>query len=405
MLRVGLWGEALCAPPNGTRTLVASLVRDLLRSGGYEITVVLPADADITKLQDEFDSPRLHFLRAGAGVWSSRLSWLFGLNSLTTLAGSQHVWLSGWHWPLGRQDTPFLTIVHDVRLLEAEPAARLGALRRALWKLTTFASLKAGLRRAASVVCVSRFTRDRLISWFPAADGRIEVIHNGIDVEEWAAPPPRAAIAALRDRLGLPPGSDYVLGIGAHSEQKNFPALIRAFARLTDDAATPHLVIAGREAADTARMKATAEALGVSPRVIFVSGLADEEIRASMHGARLFAFPSLYEGFGIPVLEAFAAGTPVVSSAIAPVEEVAADAAFLVDPHDEAALGDALQALWDDPERRAGLARAGRARVAAFHQAHMATRYRRLIDRVAGGAAPVRSGRPDLRPSVAPPTP
>lgn len=387
MLRVGLWGEALCAPPNGTRTLVASLIRDLLDSGGYEITVICPETADIERLEEEFDSPRLHFLRASGGTWTNRLPWLFGLESLTALAGAQHVWLSGWHWPLGRRDTPFVAIVHDLRLLEAPEAGAAGGLRRAAWKLMTFASMRLGLRRADAVVCVSDFTRERLLQWFPAADDKIEVIPNGIDVEWWATPPSGGEEHDLRRRLGLPAGSNYVLGLGAHSQQKNFPALIQGFARLAEGSDATRLVIAGREASDTARIKAAADGQGLAERVTFATGLADEEIRTLMHGARIFAFPSLYEGFGIPLLEAFAAGTPVVSSAIAPIDHIAAEAALLVDPNDTDAIGGALQTLWHDPARRAALASAGRERALSFHRDRTVSRYRKVIDQVAGAAA------------------
>lgn len=387
MLRVGLWGEALCAPPNGTRTLIASLVHDLIEAGGYEVTIICPALADVARLAQEFDSPRAHFLRASSGVWANRLGWLAGLDSLTSLAGSQHVWLSGWHWPLGSRDLPFVAIVHDLRLLEAEQNGNAGSLRRTAWRLLTFASLKLGLRRAAAIVCVSEFTRRRLLEWFPAAEGRIDVIHNGIDVDYWARRPSADAQDAVRRLLGLPEASNYVLGLGAHSPQKNFPALIRAFARLADGPDAPRLIIAGREAGDTERIKAAADAAGLSGRVILASGLADDEIRTLMHGARIFAFPSLYEGFGIPLLEAFAAGTPVVASAIAPIDDIADGAAMLVDPSDVGAIAEALHSVWNDPERRSTLARAGRQRVVSFHQARTTSRYRQLIDHVAAAAA------------------
>lgn len=209
-------------------------------------------------------------------------------------------------------------------------------------------------RRAADrLVCPSRATADDCLAHGADPD-RVVVVPWGVRVPVLD----EAAVDTVRRRLGLP--SAYLLWVGTTEPRKNLRGLLTALARTRHDLP---LVVVGPEGwgADVARLLADA-----GPRVRRLGRLPDTDLHAVYAGATVFVWPSLREGFGMPVLEAMAHGTPVVTSATTSTAEVAGDAGVLVDPTDVDALASAVDALVDDPSRRAELAEAGRARAARF---------------------------------------
>ncbi|MDP9329297.1 MAG: glycosyltransferase family 4 protein [Actinomycetota bacterium] len=232
--------------------------------------------------------------------------------------------------------------------------------------------LRRWLQRAAGTIVPSVSARDDLIRLHDVDPARIEVVHHGADARSRPAPP--EAVADVRRRFGIAEGP-FILFVGGIEPRKNLERLVRAFgASVTRDgeAAGASFVIAGGavpwfpsagERVDAAIAGLPAAARG---RVIR-TGYVDENDRdALLAGAVALAYPSLYEGFGFPVLEAFAAGLPVLTSNVSSLPEVAGDAALLVDPLDESAISHGLSALLGDPAAREQLAQAGRERVAMF---------------------------------------
>lgn len=206
-------------------------------------------------------------------------------------------------------------------------------------------------RDADIVICPSQATVQACI-----ADGfdpeRLRLVPWGIDV----VPVDEAAIARVRDRFGL--AGRYVLWAGTIEPRKNLPVLLDAFAAVDTDAV---LVLAGPRGWN--------EDLGdrlarLGERVRPVGFVEPDDLRALQAGADVFCFPSLEEGFGLPVLEAMAQGTAVVTSAGTATAEVVGDAGLLVDPLDRRALTEAVAALLGDDDRRAAVARSGHRRAA-----------------------------------------
>lgn len=201
-------------------------------------------------------------------------------------------------------------------------------------------------RDAAIVICPSRATVDECI-----ADGfdpeRLRLVPWGID----AAPADEDAVADVRARLGL--DGPYVVWAGTIEPRKNLPVLLDAFARVDTDA---RLVLAGPVGWNE-RSGERIAALG--DRVRTVGFVEPADLRALYAGAELFCFPSLREGFGLPVLEAMAQRTAVVTSAGTATEEVVGDAGLVVDPRDVDALAMAIESLLTDATRRDALAEAG----------------------------------------------
>jgi len=225
----------------------------------------------------------------------------------------------------------------------------------------------AALHEAPAIVVPSASVANDLREAYSIGDERIHVVHHGVDADVFA-PAPQGAMAAVRGRFGIE--GPYILFLGGIEPRKNLEVLVRAFART--DAGNVRLVIAGGpvrwfpQAAE--RLEASIALLpeAVRDRIVVTGYVSERDKLALLSGATALAYPSLYEGFGFPVLEAFAAGVPVLTSNVSSLPEVAGDAAVLVDPEDVDALAAALNELIVDDDLRAVLSAAGVARASRF---------------------------------------
>ncbi|HET91782.1 MAG TPA: glycosyltransferase family 1 protein [Chloroflexi bacterium] len=205
---------------------------------------------------------------------------------------------------------------------------------------------------ATHILADSRATKADLISQYATPPAKISVVYPGLD-ESLAPVRERDVIEAVKARHGIQ--GDYFLYVGTLQPRKNLARLIAAFAALESDAT---LVLAGQRGWLYDDLWAGVRRQGLEGRVLFPGYVSAEQKAALMSGALAFLFPSLYEGFGLPVLEAQACGCPVVTSDTSSLPEVAGDAALLVDPHDTAAITAALDRLTaDSPLRRDLIAR------------------------------------------------
>ncbi len=231
-----------------------------------------------------------------------------------------------------RPRAPLVVTVHDLALLrhpEAFPRWHRESGTRAL---------QAGVRAADAVVCVSSFTRDELVELLHADPERLRVVPNAVD--------------PVFVPVGETAAGDYVLAVGTLEPRKNLAAAVEG-ARL----AGVELRVAG------------AAGWGGVAAAGWVGEPSDEQLAELMRGARCLVYPSLYEGFGLPILEAMACGTPVVTSRGGATEEVAGGAAVLVDPRDPSAVAAGID---EAVRRRDELVPAGRERAAAFTWSHSA---------------------------------
>jgi len=254
--------------------------------------------------------------------------------------------------PLARRTRGVVTI-HDLGYL-AFPEHHTRAQRIALSLSTRWS-----VRVAQHVIAISAATRDALIRHLRVDPARISVVHHGV-APRFAQPPDAAARGRITALLGTAP---YLLCIGTVQPRKNLLRLIDALAAAPD---APRLVIAGRRGWLAEPIERRAAALGIAGRVRFTGYLDDRDLPALYAGATAFVFPSLYEGFGMPVLEAMAAGTPVLTANTSALPEVAGDAALLIDPGDVAAIAAGLSQISHDTALRQRLSVAGRQRAATF---------------------------------------
>ncbi len=217
------------------------------------------------------------------------------------------------------------------------------------------------VRSARRVIAVSRATKHDLIEQFDIPEERIDVTPLGVDAR--FRPAGEEAVESLVRRLGL--RRPFVLSVGTLEPRKNLPALLRAFDCVAPE--VPHnLVLAGATGWRRDELNRTRAKLNLGDRLQLTGFVPDADLPALYSAAAMFAFPSLYEGFGLPVLEAMACGTPVLTGADSSLPEVAGDAALLVDPRDVDTIAVGMRSLLTDDALSGSLAAAGRHRAATF---------------------------------------
>jgi glycosyltransferase involved in cell wall biosynthesis len=248
--------------------------------------------------------------------------------------------------------------VHDLAFRRFPDTAPLATRR---W----LARLEESLRRAAQIIVPSEATRVDLLELFRVDSARVTVVHHGVDAA--AFHPSSSQVEEIRRRFGIK--GRYLLFLGGIEPRKNLPRLVRAFAGLRSDI---NLVVAGssvpwnpegRTMLDSAVRALPEEA---QRRLTFTGYVTDPDRGCLLAGAEALVLPSRYEGFGFPLLEAMAAGTPVVTSNVSSLPEVAGNAALYVDPEDEESIADGLRRIIEDDGLRSRLLAAGAERVQAF---------------------------------------
>ena len=254
-------------------------------------------------------------------------------------------------------NTPTVLTVHDLSF-ERDPGSAVPSLLSFLRKV-----VPASARRASHIVADSHATARDLTDLYGIAPDKISTIHSGVHARFHVAAdsPDESARIRARYQLGDAP---YVLAVGTMQPRKNHLGLVRAFAKLTSHSAQKaNLVISGGKGWLYDDVAGEVQRLGLRERVKFIGYADDADLPALYRAASVFAFPSLYEGFGLPLLEAMASGVPVVTSNVSSLPEVAGEVGLLINPHDVDALAAALdQALHDEVWRTqaiaAGLVRA-----------------------------------------------
>lgn len=249
--------------------------------------------------------------------------------------------------------------VHDLSFVRA-PESASPALKRYLDRV-----VPRSVYRADHVLADSQATKDDLIALYGVQPDKISVLLSGVHPRFQPVRDP-AALASVRARYGIG-DVPFVLSVGTVQPRKNYERLMQALAALPDALHDIHLVIAGGRGWLQGPIFAAIDSLGLRDRVHFIGFADDADLPALYSAARCFAFPSLYEGFGLPVLEAMACGTPVVTSNVSSLVEVAGDAALLVDPLSIPEITAALARLLTDETLRPELVGRG------LHQASLFT--------------------------------
>jgi glycosyltransferase involved in cell wall biosynthesis len=251
---------------------------------------------------------------------------------------------------------PAALVVHDLIPFQPNVHANRRAAR------IERATLRRALRRAQRVVCDSRATRNDLVQRFPFAEPKSTVVHPGVS-EIFALAPGATAFDQARRRYGLE--RPFVLCAGTLEPRKNLLRVIEAFAQLPERLREEHLLaIVGPRGWEDEEILARARAYG--ERVRLLGHIPDDDLVALYGLCTVFCFPSLYEGFGLPLLEAMAAGAPSITSNVSSLPEVGGDGARYVDPTSIGQIAEALEQLLTSPEARTTLGERARVQAARF---------------------------------------
>ncbi len=237
--------------------------------------------------------------------------------------------------------------VHDLTFIR-DPESAFPRLRRYLNRV-----VPRSVARATHVLADSLATKNDLVELFNTPSDKITVLYGGVDAR-FAPVRESERLATIRARYGI--GQEpFVLGIGTIQPRKNYRRLIQAFAILKSLTSNLQLVIAGGKGWMYDSIFAEVKRLGLEGQVLFPGFVDDDDLPALYSAAEMLAYPSIYEGFGLPILEAMACGTPVVTSITSSLPELAGDAALLIEPSDVDAIAAAVRRLLQDSGLRRGL--------------------------------------------------
>jgi glycosyltransferase involved in cell wall biosynthesis len=361
-VRIGI--GALVGIRGGPATYARELVAALSRLGGYRYVVFTDRPEDFASLDVERVLVPLPTTYHQV-LWDhGRLPGLIAAQRVGLYHGTKNVL----PW---RLSVPGVVTVHDLAVYACPDTFA--------WpqRLHFQLCVPPSVRRAARVIADSEHARGDLVRRFHLDRERVPVVPLAVPAA-LAAPPPPAAVAELRSRHGL--GEHLVACVGTVQPRKRVEHVIDAFGRARGAERGWELVIAGR--LRPGYQPAWLQALPAGVR--WLGELDDADLSALYAAAAVAMSASEYEGFGLTVLEAMAAGCAVVAVAVTSVPEVAGDAALLVPRSDAALLGDALARLLDDPAARAALGERARRRAATFSWEETARRTRRVYDEVLG---------------------
>jgi glycosyltransferase involved in cell wall biosynthesis len=373
MIRIGFDASALGARTTGAGEYQRNLV-DALGAAADDLhfTVYLPRGISLP------ERPRLH---------AQEMPWNPGDRFGRIVKGSL-LWRQTWrrdrldllhvpiyYLPPGAPKANVVT-VYDVRFArfpETYPTARLAFLRRAVpWSL----------RRARHVIAISEYTRQEIVTLLGIPESKISVTHLAARAA-FRVIEDGTTLADVRSRYRLP--DRFILCTGTLEPRKNLVRVLEAFARLRREGSPHELVLAGFAYFGAGPILETIERLGISAAVHRVGYVPDSDLPAIYNLADLFVYPSLYEGFGIPLLEAMACGTPVVAAGASSIPEVVEGAGVLVDPLDVDSITEGMGHVLADRELARRLRDKGFARASHFTWAKTARDTARVYRRVLSG--------------------
>jgi glycosyltransferase involved in cell wall biosynthesis len=360
-LTIGIDARAAVEEPGGRGRYVRELLRALDRLGSpHRYLLYARAAWDEGRLGSSFE-----WRLRGAPDPAWHVATAVSASRATDVFLSTNSYLTAWFtW------TPTVLVAFDmVAFLPGTAAQRRAALIER-------ATLRVAARRASAITSISEATKRDLAARYPAAGAKTEPI--ALAADESFAPVDEPAPVLERHGVATP----YVLALGTLEPRKNLPRLIEAFASLSEGVRNGRrLVLVGASGWDTAQTEA---AIGRHADLVQRLGhVPDADLPALYSAADLFAYPSLYEGFGLPVLEAMRCGTAVLTSNVSSLPEVAGDAAFYVDPLSSAAIAQGLEEALGDRERRGEIAARGARRAERFSWAATASATLALLEAAA----------------------
>ncbi len=278
-------------------------------------------------------------------------SWFFGNDTDVTLFFNYYI-------PPGVKGKK-ITIFHDMAY------KRFPETVRARTKMMLDSNMEQACRRADAILTVSEFSKREILEYLPVSPEKITVMPLGIRSERFHTGYTEDQIRVVREKYHLP--QDYLLYLGTLEPRKNIERLVEAYGVLRQRMAdVPPLILAGRKGWMYDTIFAKIQELGLEQCIWSTGYVENEAVPLLIAGAVAFLFPSLYEGFGMPPLEAMACGTPVLTANVSSMPEVAGDSAILVDPFSVESIAEGMGRLVENPDLRRELSERGIQRASRF---------------------------------------
>lgn len=391
-MRIGIDGIPLATPKTGIGHYTFELARSLAKLvPGDECQLVAPVPIDLDEANDGIQMPpNLRTVYAPVNALRRRW-WTIGLplyvrrNNLSLFHGTNY------NLPLW-QRCPTVVTIHDLSLLLHSDTHQEHLVRRARMRLPTMT------RIATRIITDSESVKREICAHLGVKPAKVTAVP--LAPRRAFRPAGESQTRAARRRLGVE--DDFILFVGTVEPRKNLITLVRAFDELLRTTnLRPQLVIAGPKGWLTEGLFANVEWAARTERILFTGYVPDEDLRALYSSCRVSVYPSVYEGFGLPPLEAMACGAPVITSRIPVIVETVGTNARLIDPSDVREVTAALVELLTDPGARAHFSEAGLQRAAEFtweRTAEMTLEVYREALGAAGTSRKVRSRKPNIRP-------
>lgn len=362
-MRVGIDITSLLVTSGGVGRYLRNAVAGLLRADAPARYRFFPVDFDRVKdgesaLWASRARGRWPGLFSALGIWSAAGWNLIGRPSQDWFTGPVDVFHTSDLVPLPRRTGRIVSTIYDLAP-EILPEAHNPRLRL-LHQLRN----RDIARRSDVVVAISESTKRDVVRYLGVDPEKVRVVYGGVSAAFHPRPEEEVEEARVRYALDKP----YLIFVGTIEPRKNLVRLVRAFARLRKQGVDPDLalVLVGRRGWRWEEVDREIDTLGLGGQVRQLGYVPEHDLPALLTGAQALVYPSLYEGFGFPPLEAMACGTPAVASAVSSIPEVVDGAGVLVDPHREDAIADGIGLVLSDRELRERLVDAGRKRAGLF---------------------------------------
>jgi glycosyltransferase involved in cell wall biosynthesis len=376
-LRIGL--DARMIEHTGIGRYIRNLLRGLLRIAPVNRYVLLGRIGELKQHMGDVQAHNLDFVEALSPIYSLREQ--VEMPSKIDRLNLDLVHIPHYNVPLVCR-TRVVATIHDLNHLFI-PSRELRSVV-AYWYASFM--LRAAVKKAAKVIVVSQNTRSEVLKHLKAPEDKVEVTYEGAE-ESYRPLKDEARLQAVKDKYGI--AGRYILYVGMIRPYKNVGGLIRAYSRLGVREGFQLAIVGKKDVRYYPEFMALATELGLRKEVIFTGYVEEEDLPYLYSGADLFVLPSYREGFGIPILEAMACGTPVVASYASSLPEVVGDAGLMVDPDDVGGLSAAMGKLLTDESLKAEMVKRGLARVKSFSWDEMALKtlatYREAIHPVDKG--------------------
>ena len=373
-MRIGLDGYPLAEPLTGVGHYTLELARALARNfprDEFELVSQKPFNpAAIGEIQHE-SIPNLRLTEAKSSTLRGHW-WSVGLPMYARRAGFDLFHGTNFEVPLWKRRRTVLTI-HDLSTMLYPETHRASAVRRARVRLPLAAKI------AGAIITPTEAVRQEVCARLKAKPGKVTAIHEA--PRRTFGPMTKEETVAIRKRLRVE--EEFLLFVGTLEPRKNLLTTLRAFEEVINrTSARPQLVIAGGAGWLIDETLALINLASLKDRILLTGYLHDEDLRALYSACRAFVYPSLYEGFGLPPLEAMACGAPVIASRISALQETLGDAAILVEPLDVQTLSRTINEVLKDERRRAAMREAGIKHAEKFSWDEAARRTHKVYERV-----------------------